>query len=240
MSKNKLSGLGRRVPGDFKHVEKYPARAVLPRTAASVERQLSFSADWRKFYNQGSNGACVGFALSECMSILNRRRYDARWLWDRAKERDEWPDTNPGDNNGTSGRAGFEALRDLGHVRVYGSKTYPPALPEGISAFRWMTTIDEIRTAISEGLPVCLGTWWYTGFDNPVRGAGGFYWLPTPEMGFGERRGGHEICLTGASDRYQAFTTPNSWGLPYSERVPYSTVERMLAEDGDAGTVFDR
>jgi hypothetical protein len=71
---------------------------------------------WYGFYDQGREGACVGFGCSRMMSLLNRKRYDARWLWDRAKEVDEWPDTNPGDDNGTSVRAALDVLRTRGHV----------------------------------------------------------------------------------------------------------------------------
>ena len=50
------------------------------------------------------------------MSLLNRKRYDARWLWDWAKSTDEWPETNPGDDQGTSVRAACDILRSRGHV----------------------------------------------------------------------------------------------------------------------------
>ena len=104
-------GLGRRVPTDWSHVDKYPFSAVAPITVANVERitQLPF---WHWSHDQGSEGACEGFGNSMMMAIINliqRRdsvppikpntiRYDAWWLWDRAKEIDEWNDTNPGDS----------------------------------------------------------------------------------------------------------------------------------------------
>jgi hypothetical protein len=47
--------------------------------------------EWWDFYDQGAEGACVGFGWSRCMSILNQELYAARWLWDRSKEADEWP-----------------------------------------------------------------------------------------------------------------------------------------------------
>src|ERR671915_371695 len=72
------------------------------------------SDDWYDFYNQGSEGACVGFGWSRCMSILNKELYGARWLWDRSKEIDEWPETNPGDNDGTSVRAAGNVLAKTG------------------------------------------------------------------------------------------------------------------------------
>lgn len=56
--------------------------------------------EWWTFYNQGKEGACVGFGWSRFMCLLNDELYSARWLWDRAKETDQWPETNPSDSNG--------------------------------------------------------------------------------------------------------------------------------------------
>jgi hypothetical protein len=75
----------------------------------SVRRQV--------FYDQGVQGSCVGFGISRMMTILNGGKlYLARWLWDKAKAQDEWAETNPGDDEGTSVRAGLDVLRTQGHV----------------------------------------------------------------------------------------------------------------------------
>ena len=58
-------------------------------------------------YDQKREGARVGYTPSWTMSILNRRYYDARWLWNEVKELDEWPETTPDDNYGTSVRARY-------------------------------------------------------------------------------------------------------------------------------------
>src|SRR3954469_11413808 len=101
---------------------------------------------WYDFYDQGREGACVGFGSSRMMSLLNRKRYDARWLWNRAKEVDEWADTNPGDDNGTSVRAAMDILRAEGHKLMNGNSQVKPA--EGISANRWATRVEEIMDAL--------------------------------------------------------------------------------------------
>lgn len=100
---------------------------------------------WWDFYDQGAEGACVGFGCSRVMSLLNRKRYDARWLWNEAKKIDEWPETNPGDDNGTSVRAALDVLRRQGHI-VYRAKNEPdyPSRAEGIQANRWITSIDDL------------------------------------------------------------------------------------------------
>jgi hypothetical protein len=128
------------------------------------------SAARQAFYNQGNEGACVGFGVSRLATTLNGKLYFARWLWDRAKEIDEWPSTNPGDDDGTSVRAGLDVLRTKGHVPWKASyadmnddgqagDAYPrsglqPVLSEGIKANRWITSIED-----------CLAVLGYTGLD---------------------------------------------------------------------------
>ena len=93
----------------------------------TVTRQLQDSQSWWDFYDQGKEGACVGFGCSRMMSLLNRKRYDARWLWDWAKATDEWGDTKPGDDQGTSVLAACDILRSRGHVpwkASYKGRTY--------------------------------------------------------------------------------------------------------------------
>jgi len=104
-------------------------------------------ASWWKFYDQGAEGACVGFGESRAMSLLNRHRYDARWLYKQAQLGDEWPDTPPGE--GTSVRAGLDVLRTVGHIRIYGRwSSGEPKASEGIAANRWAMSVDDWLTAI--------------------------------------------------------------------------------------------
>ena len=229
--------LGRLVPTDWTHVTRFPFSAVAPSVPARVEKSLPLPA-YRQKYNQGREGACVGFASSWLMSILNRRYYDARWLWSEAKKIDEWPDTNPGDNKGTSVRAAMDVLRDIGHSRVFRGKTHPPAPPEGIEENRWATTVDEIRSAIHAGTPVVLGINWYTNFDRPER-FGGNWWIGRGNLG--HVRGGHAVCIYRASDRLQAVGIVNNWGMSTPlVLMPYATLQRVLGEQGEAALVTDR
>jgi hypothetical protein len=119
-----------------------------------VARLLQDSQGWWDFYDQGKEGACVGFGCSRMMSLLNRKRYDARWLWDWAKSTDDWPETNPGDDEGTSVRAACDILRSRGHVtwkRSYAKNDYKkrdqeePAPKEGIAVYRWARTVGEVH-----------------------------------------------------------------------------------------------
>jgi hypothetical protein len=113
---------------------------------------------WWKKYDQGNFGACVGFAASQLMSMMNRKFYDGFWMWDESKKVDGFADTNPGDNNGTTVRAAFDVLRDKGHVIIRGDKKSQPILQEGIvSVNRWSTDFQEILNALKNPLYDQLG-----------------------------------------------------------------------------------
>lgn len=108
---------------------------------------------WWDFYNQGAEGACVGFGTSRAMSLINRKRYNARDLYFEAQKIDTWPGgAYPGGDpfyEGTEVRAGLEVVRSKGLERVYDGRTYPWDAQEGISAYRWARTWDEVRAALS-------------------------------------------------------------------------------------------
>jgi hypothetical protein len=140
---------------------------------------------WAEFYDQGREGACVGFGWSRCMSLLNGELYAARWLWDRAKESDEWDETNPGDDNGTSVRAAGEVLAAAGHVDWEGDYAdddytargdYQPNTADGINAYRWALSVDEVHAVLQNpradelGAVPILNSW---GMEYPYR-----VWLP--------------------------------------------------------------
>jgi len=142
-----------------------------PSTPGASEQDIN---SWYSFYDQGAEGACVGFGSSRMMSLLNRKKYDARWLWNRAKEVDEWPDTNPGDDNGTSVRAAMDILRREGHKPWGGTGQVKQS--EGISANRWATTVPEVLDALKSPASERMGAVrilnsWGTGYPHRV-------WMP--------------------------------------------------------------
>jgi hypothetical protein len=142
--------------------------------------------EWWDFYNQGREGACVGFGWSRCMTMLNQAKaYAPRWLWDRSKESDQWPETNPGDNEGTSVRSAGDVLKSLGHVPWEDEHAdddhteragYVPGLDEGIATFRWAQSVDEVHAVLGNdradelGAIPFLNSW---GRDYPHRA-----WMP--------------------------------------------------------------
>ena len=242
------SRLGRFIPDDWGHIDKYPLtapaeEAPTPRPvvigvnwyAEFDQPQVSRGGDhflpnadsltmirgghcvclepggepdpeaWWDFYDQGREGACVGFGWSRCMSILNKELYAARWLWDRAKETDQWPDTNPGDDNGTSVRAAGDVLVKAGHVDWTDELAdddhtqrddYTPAADNGIKRFRWARSVDDV----------------------------------------------HKVLGNERADARGAVPILNSWGSDYPHRVwmPDDVLERLMNEEGEVAVPTDR
>jgi hypothetical protein len=246
--------LDRRASKDRQHIDKYPLGAVLAaEPIPPFEKLLDVPRQYRADYDQGHEGACVGFSQSWMMSILNRKLYDAHWLYQQAQLVDEWPSTPP--EEGTSLRAAFDILRTKGHRRVYAGVSRPVEEQQGIAANRWATTIDEIRAAIHGGIPVNFGINWYQQFSNPFQEFRlDDYGKPITEFGiirydwyigrgyWGRIAGGHAITCIGVSDKRQAFALCNTWGdsYPFLVWLPYAATTRLLSEDGEAGVVVDR
>lgn len=227
--------LGRRTPGDFRHVERYPlTAATLPVRPSAVVLGVNWydamdypmrrsdgrwwitdgdlggirgghaicvkpglltdPVEWWDFYDQGNEGACVGFALSRLSSLHNRTRYGGRWLYQEAQLIDEWGDTPP--EEGTSVRAGMEILRVRGHRRLIQGVLRPEHFEDGIKEYRWAQSVDEIHEAIKMPLADALG----------------------------------------------AVPLLNSWGrgYPHITWLPDNQLDRLLGEYGEAGLVTDR
>ena len=100
------------------------------------------------------------------MSLLNQELYAARWLWDRAKESDEWSETQPCDDNGTSVRAAGDVLSGPGHVdwesdydddNCEERRGYTPAADNGIARFRSAQSVEEVHTVLANDKADRLG-----------------------------------------------------------------------------------
>lgn len=107
----------------------------------------------RTFYNQGVEGACVGFGHARAQSIMRGYRlFDAFWLYDEARKTEG---TFP-NGEGSTCRAAMKVLQTIGLreqkgqtvcTRDVGDGPVDPKL--GISVFRWATTADEVLTALA-------------------------------------------------------------------------------------------
>jgi hypothetical protein len=147
------------------------AICVQPGNSSSLDMFL-----WWRFYNQGTEGACVGFSLSRALSLMNRSRYDAFWLYHEAQKIDEWTDTPP--EEGTSVNAGCEILMKRG-ARRYNSLTgkfMPENIISGIQSYRWAKSVDDIHAVLQHPVADALGAVpllnsWGTNYPRKV-------WIP--------------------------------------------------------------
>lgn len=108
-------------------------------------------ARWR-FYDQGVEGACVGFGLSRMQTIDNSKLYDGFWLYDQARKTEGTYPTG----EGSTVRAGCKVLVAQGHriqtgegVCVRNTGDSPPNKLEGIKAYRWASTAEEVCKALN-------------------------------------------------------------------------------------------
>lgn len=130
---------------------------------------------WWRFYDQGAEGACVGFSLSRALSLMNRSTYDASWLYHRAQATDEFDDTPPAE--GTSVNAGCGVLLKEGARRRLSDGSFaPPALASGIKAYRWAKSVDDIHAVLKHPTADKLGAVpllnsWGTAYPRKV-------WIP--------------------------------------------------------------
>ena len=90
----------------------------------TVVRLLQDSQSSWDFYDQGREGACVGFGCSRMMSLLNRKRYDARWLWDWASPPTSGPIPTPAT---TRARACARPATSCAHAATCRGRSLPRA-----------------------------------------------------------------------------------------------------------------
>jgi hypothetical protein len=250
--------LGRREPENFDHVDKYPFGAVVTTTVSNVEISLRLPR-WHKSHNQVQTNSCVGHGIVMERAITNARqvyllslifptkRYNPLFTWNKAKSIDYWPDTNPGDNNGTAVSSGYDACRQFGVEPVKGMRAgasipypiepKPISKADGQLTNRWATSVDQMRTAISMRQAVTIGTNWYNQMFYPTERANGEWWLGDVVSGAPD---GHCTCIYGASDKRQAFRLKNSWEAWPEVWISYALMQRLLSENGEAALITDK
>jgi hypothetical protein len=206
------SGLRRHPDWQTPKAEEWRLRHVAGAGGAPVEVDRRLPDTLRAWYDQGSQSSCVGQSLSQLSSLNNSfERFDPNWLWNKAKVADPWPDTNPGDNNGTSVITAVDILRTKGHKRPGDLRA---RRKWGVERWRWVMSTEEIRTSIAAGRPVVIATAFYAGmmgWGRPTNPDG----TKTAGASLAEERQymyDHAYVIEAWSDSRQAMRTPNSYG----------------------------
>lgn len=98
-----------------------------------------------RFYNQGQTEECVGFSACRGQSLLHPGTlFNPLWLYNAARN----SEGNHSEDGGSTVRAAMHVLLKKG-AKPWGQKE--PVAADGVSAYRWATTVDEIRATL--GVP---------------------------------------------------------------------------------------
>lgn len=176
----KINGINRYVIGDGSLGSVRGGHAVCGRNW-----HLTDLKSWYRHYDQLKEGRCVEFATLRVLSQMNRVMYDttSRWHYHTMQHADEYRGCylghDGGQYEGTTGRAGLEVVRRHGAIpRFYHgrsiSQDMAPSLvrpKEGISAYRWAMTWEDVRTALEvpsylPGIPI--NNSWGPGYPKEV------------------------------------------------------------------------
>ncbi|MCW3463984.1 C1 family peptidase [Chitinophaga nivalis] len=173
--------------------------------------------------DQGQTGTCVSWSAGWALSGTLNNEFPAagvsnpRSPW-YVYQKDHSAAGNCDPNDGMYLDAGLNILRDYG-VPTYAADSYlgspctSPTAAQDLSAssdkivnYAAVTTVNEIKTAISMRLPVILGFNVYTSFETA------FSYGTTFKRISGQYLGGHAVCIVGYDDAKNAVLIQNSWG----------------------------
>jgi hypothetical protein len=189
----------------------YPIRA-------DFEYDYPRSYTWRcsSWLDQGKEGACTGFAVTHeaagrPVEVLNLTEQDAKAVYYRAREIDEWPGE---DYEGSSVLAAIKAGKEKGWYKEY----------------RWAFGVKDLAIAVSRHGPAVLGVTWYSDmFDTDKRGF---------IHASGDIMGGHAILCHGFNVKGQYFKLHNSWGSSWGNngecKISYTDMNKLLKDRGEA------
>lgn len=217
------------VPGKRlgRHVFHDPRSLSYPFAAPTVEvASVRWSADSDPILDQGNVGSCTGNAtvgsLLCSLGVLHKalspeqaaglNEHLALQIYSLASQTDPFPGAYPNQDTGSDGLDAAKAAVKLGLISGYSH------------ALSFQAFLQALATA-----PVIAGIQWMSTFDNP--GADGLV-----SYG-GYVRGGHEICFDEIDVEHQIVWFRNSWtdqwGLKGRAYMPYDTVQKLLANQGD-------
>ena len=164
--------------------ERFPLS--VPLAAAPPSNLIVSHWDEGPILDQGSTNSCVGHAAQQIVTSTPFRQKGVSpfTLYKWAQDHDEFP---PG-TEGTSVRAGCEALKHFGLIKAY----------------YWTKDINQMAEYVQKIGPLFVGTDWLTGMENPD--AFGLVQVR------GNTTGGHAWVINHVDLQRKLFGAVNSWG----------------------------
>lgn len=189
----------------------FPIRAVVPKRPRSYTWNVGIHLD------QGSEGACVGFAWSHEVAarpVITKgitNEFARNRVYKEAQKIDEWEGES---YEGTSVLAGAKIIQQLG----------------GMGEYRWAFGLDDLRLAVGHAGPAVLGVNWYEGMFD-ADGEGFIH-------ATGQLYGGHAIVCFGVNQNEGYFKLHNSWGADWGHggacKIRFDQMAKLLSEYGEA------
>jgi len=190
------------------------------------------SYTWRckDWFDQGTEGACVGFSLGHELAARPSevKDLDYKYLLEKiyweAQRNDPWaggsyPNASP-KYAGTSVLAGAKAVKELGWIEEY----------------RWAFNMDEVLYGLGHNGPAVIGIPWYRDMYSPDKK--GFV-KPT-----GGIAGGHAILARAVNIKKGYVTLRNSWGKNWGKNgdcyVTFEDLEELLKQRGECCFLMKR
>ncbi|MMZ58840.1 Papain family cysteine protease [compost metagenome] len=191
--------------------------------------------------DQGPEGTCVGFACAVGMKEWQEKKehhtsieLSPRYLYEKSKAVDPFPDNNPrfANGDGISIRTAMDILRGQGvcEERFWSYTACEPGAPQAgadtsamnyrIKAYAKLDTLETMKRSLIVNGPFVIGVTVYENWgDSEVRNTGE---IPMPN---GRVMGGHALCVVGYNDNTQLFKFKNSWSERWGDKgfgyLPY-------------------
>lgn len=232
--------LGRHV-----HFDDRSKNYTMSGTIPGLDPNKLFDKNWSRAvqpFDQGNLGSCTGNGSLGLLATRpfvtpgaagsttpdgdvrpNLAEQTAVLIYGKATELDGFgsspSDIYPPDDRGSSALAAMKALQFMGFVKNYA----------------WGMSSQEVLATLCQHGPVCVGFNWYDTFDTPDS-KGLVQITPSAQV-----RGGHcfYLCSVDVTEKlvYGWNSWGNGWGLGGAFGFSWDTLDRLLAEEGEAVTV---
>lgn len=228
---------------------KYNKKAFLDPVTNKLPESKNLLQFCPPIYDQGSLGACTGFASSSMREIIQRIAGKEApqlsplfiYYFERCAEKTVATDS------GASLTDALWTLLQRGDVPIdldpYSIETFRTrpdkkldkvAQDFKILSAKHLHSLQDLKTCIAEGFPFVGGITVFQSFESPEVARTGN--VPMPDTSREQVLGGHAVCFVGYDDSSQTFLVRNSWGHTWGTngyfRLPYSYVQNInLAND---------